>query len=305
MPALPSLTAQASIYPTSRYSYRAVPVQAVPASPQACYIVCGPCENCTKTCETICGSISTTHTESCCPPGPANSVQTCVGGVCGWQCDAGYLTCGSACCQPGYGCCSVDGVPTCVDISDNNSNCGSCGNACQAGYGCCIVDGYWTCVNLSTNGNCGSCGNTCTGGMTCVDTPTGWACQCPSGQTNCNGTCIDTATDNSHCGGCPGQSCGGGTSCVNGTCQCPSGLANCNGTCVDLDTDDSNCFKCGNNCNGGTCVDGNCNCPASPPYSAYPCQGQGYSCCVPLQTCCAPGSVCGQTPAGSLACVPA
>lgn len=262
MPALPTLTAQASIYPTSRYSYRAVPVAAyatpvaspgavqaaTPISPRPCYIVCGPCEDCTKTCETICGSTSTTHTESCCAAGPPNSSQTCVGGVCGWECDAGYLTCGDACCAPGYGCCTVNGVSTCVNISNNASNCGSCGNACPAGYGCCIVDGDWTCVNLTdSNANCGSCGIACSGG----------------------------------------------TTCQNGTCACPAGQTSCNGACVNLSTDDDNCGGCGHGCNGGTCENGSCtNCPVPPGYAPYSCPA-GSFCCESVMSCCLQGDICG------------
>jgi len=68
---------------------------------------------------------------------------------------------------------------------------------------------------------------------------------CPAGQTDCSGTCADTASDESHCGAC-GNACAGGETC-------------CGGTCRNLQTDNANCGTCGTACTGGkTCKSGAC-----------------------------------------------
>jgi hypothetical protein len=111
---------------------------------------------------------------------------------------------------------------SCVDLSNDNSNCGSCGNVCQLiGAWCAsgecqcecsrnMVSCYPVCCtdpNVDPN-NCGTCGNAC---------PEGWAC--------CGGQCIDRNTDPAHCGAsCDetdqnlGVACEAGTTCVSGSC---------------------------------------------------------------------------------------
>jgi hypothetical protein len=56
-------------------------------------------------------------------------------------------------------------------------------------------------------------------------------CRCPDGLTNCDGTCVDTATDETNCGTC-GDTCLAGQTCVNGACECPAGTEPCSGSCV-------------------------------------------------------------------------
>jgi len=113
---------------------------------------------------------------------------------------------------------------------------------------------------------CGACGSDGGNGETCS----------PDRPTFCNGVCVDTMTNASHCGGCD-QACGAGRVCVAGECQCAGGETLCGGDCVDTDTDADNCGECGTACPAGSsCVGGACGCP-----------GGGVSCggeCVDTET---------------------
>ena len=75
----------------------------------------------------------------------------------------------------------------CVDVTNDQNNCGACGHVCQA---------YCPCA-------AGSC-----------------ACVCPGGSTNCSGVCRDLSTDRGHCGRC-GSACAAGLVCVAGACRAP------------------------------------------------------------------------------------
>lgn len=94
---------------------------------------------------------------TCCPPGPANSTSTCTfGQLCGWTCNSGFTKCGNSCCSSSMACCHG----ACLDpmtFSSDQNNCGGCGNVCPGGDGCC------------SGGQCGSlCGPTCcTSGNEC------------------------------------------------------------------------------------------------------------------------------------------
>ncbi len=65
---------------------------------------------------------------------------------------------------------------------------------------------------------------------------------CGGGLTMCGGACVDTQTDDAHCGAC-GVGCTGGT-CTAGACVCPMGRTLCAGRCVDLQTDIDHCGAC-------------------------------------------------------------
>jgi Stigma-specific protein, Stig1 len=131
----------------------------------------------------------------------------------------------------------------------------------------------------------------CTGGKVCSS----GSCVCPSGQTDCSGTCVNTATDPSNCGGCTSSSasyvCRTDQVCSINGCQCPTGQTECSGTCVDTATDRNNCGICGTVCGAccsGTCVDtatdsNNCGACGNVCERGGACQGG--SCLTCLQVC--------------------
>lgn len=97
------------------------------------------------------------------------------------------------------------------------------------------------CTGCSGNKICNIFSSTCTsctGGKTACDTDA-------NGATD---TCVNTNTDEDHCGAC-NNACSGSKKC-------------CGGSCVDTGTDDDNCGSCGNRCflpeicDGGTCKSG-------------------------------------------------
>jgi Stigma-specific protein, Stig1 len=73
---------------------------------------------------------------------------------------------------------------SCVDLTNDNANCGACDNACLAGTFC----------------NLGQCDLICS-------LPT----------TFCNGQCIDFASDDANCGSC-GNVCGAASQCIDSIC---------------------------------------------------------------------------------------
>ncbi len=104
----------------------------------------------------------------------------------------------------------------CVDLQNDSSNCGACGNACSTGRIC-------------TQGQCG----------------------CSPDHIECDGACVDLRTDMVNCGSC-GTACPTGAVCSYGNCvKCASNEAVCGGVCVDLGRDNANCGSCGNACTAG------------------------------------------------------
>jgi hypothetical protein len=79
---------------------------------------------------------------------------------------------------------------------------------------------------------------------------------CTGSLTLCGTGCVDTTTNNAHCGAC-GNACVSPRTCGSGVCNCPSGYANCNGQCVNLQIDAQNCGGCGQACTG-VCTSGSC-----------------------------------------------
>jgi Stigma-specific protein, Stig1 len=126
---------------------------------------------------------------------------------------------------------------------------------------------------------------------------------------DCNGTCVDSATDADNCGTC-GKACPPQTICTSGSCRCPGHQVSCSidgrDTCVDLNRDPINCGSCGHACaSGETCSSGLCcgsgqiNCGGA--CTACPAGGvcSGATCgCPSGQTAC--GGVCNTCPVGGV-----
>ncbi len=184
---------------------------------------------------------------------------TCEAGICQVaSCDSGYDDCNN-----------VDSDGCEIDIQDNASHCGGCGQVCNLPHtnahscnaGVCEVSscdsGYNDCNGVDSDGceintqnntsNCGGCGAVCNLPNTSSHSCISGVCSpvtCDSGYANCNGLASDgcevnTQTSTSNCGGC-GTVCDldhtNTHSCVAGSCRvatCDSGYGNCNGTHSD------------------------------------------------------------------------
>lgn len=108
------------------------------------------------------------------------------------------------------------------------------------------------CIDISEDEfNCGDCGNVCLPNQSCFE---GQCCAAPNDAV-CNGACTDTQTDEANCGGC-GNACNG--TCLMGTC-CAAPSTACGTQCVDTQTDNNNCGGCGTVCTAPqTCQAGTC-----------------------------------------------
>jgi hypothetical protein len=163
----------------------------------------------------------------------------------------------------------------CIDILENDDNCGDCGTACDATHFCqagtceldCrsneeICDGV--CINTtSDHDHCGDCETACSSGQVCNMGTCSLDCD---NLTNCNGACVDLTNSAQHCGDCD-TTCTGNTECVSSMCGCTGGLTLCMPggapTCIDTDSDPNNCGDCevacnltnaASGCSGGSCT---------------------------------------------------
>ncbi len=206
------------------------------------------------------------------------------------------------------------------DLSNDEANCGACGNACGADETCC----GGSCVDTRMSaGHCGACavdgGATCGSSEVCCNGTCADALSCGTcmddcgamGRDCCRGACVDYQTDESHCGAC-GNACAAGQICCGGACvgsdashcgqSCDTCTAGselcCAGSCVAVDN--TNCNACGVTCGtgqccGAGCVDlqtdrnncGTCGevCPASQVCSRGECCPSGQTWC-PGQSAC-------------------
>src|SRR5262249_27717760 len=133
---------------------------------------------------------------------------------------------------------SLDRCVACL----TDANCGDAGLSCVNGACSCgtnkrVCNG--SCIDVSAdNNNCGTCGHTCD---TTMEQCVAGQCQCLGSLESCFGTCVDTTTEPRNCGQC-GRQCRRDQVCADSTCVCRPGLTDCNGFCVDLN---SNPFTCG------------------------------------------------------------
>ncbi len=208
----------------------------------------------------------------------ANGTPTCVDGVCGSVCNAGFADCGgdyrcetntttsvAHCGGCGRACPAEEGSPWCQD-----SECGF--TVCAPGTGDC--DGNGTCeTNLNTSDDhCGSCGNACNpqdGTGNCA-AGTCEIVDCDDGFGDCdeeydNG-CEQSLTTLDHCAACdtPCARDNAAATCETGTCTfvgCNTNYGNCdantaNGCETDLRTTVNHCGACGEGCELDHAVEG-------------------------------------------------
>jgi len=210
------------------------------------------------------------------------STPTCTAGTCVSGCGDGGLTY----CAPSGRMLGGFAPSSCVDLSSNQANCGSCGTFCPPGAQCqsgtcgCSAGqtqcaggfaGLGLCVDLTSNGaNCGTCGAACDAGAPlcqqggCVISCTTPNTQCssagglPGAGAGGGAACVDRQTSKGNCGFC-GEFCTGNLTCVNAQCVCAPPYIDCSGTCTNLSSDDNNCGACGTACTSPSrCQSGVC-----------------------------------------------
>jgi len=305
----------------------------------ACGARCGANESCDGMGRCACGG-----TTSAVGGGTACPGERCCGGSCrplgtltncsdcGDSCRMNEMCIGSgpwACrcdggprCTGGNTCCPGDGG--CVNLNDDENNCGGCGITCGPGETCnggtcqcnggaeCtgaqVCCGAAGCVNPNNDeGHCGGCDVMCGGDETCTsrvcscgddDGAAGMGAACAAGETCCEGTgdCVDTDDDRNNCGGC-GISCGPMEDCVGGRCVCNSDMGSVGGGEVCTGA-------MGTCCPAEGCVNvmndddycGNCttSCTAPDTCTMGMCGCEGGAACTGGDMCC-PGDGCTDT----------
>jgi hypothetical protein len=218
-----------------------------------CDLVAGNgCEIDTNEDDAHCGGCGTK-----CTWAPASGTPKCINGKCDFFCNVGSK-------------CGGGTSGSCVNLTNDNNNCGTCGTVCTGGRVC----QNSACVCPTGQTFCGSTCQDCSGGKICQS----GTCQCPTGQTFCGSTC---------------QDCSGGKSCQSGVCTCPSGTKFCSGP--------QQCRQCcaGSDCSGGkTCQAGSCACPSTQPVDCF---GVCRECCLSSH-CAGASTVCCDGVCMSTAC---
>jgi hypothetical protein len=166
-------------------------------------------------------SSSLAHCGACatsCPSGVANAGVACIDGACRLTCNAGFANC------------NVDVADGCEQSLAATSACGMCGVGC--------ADPTPFCEAVSS------------GGHACTD-----GC---GASVLCGASCVDTASDPLHCGGCDvacPTAVNATPTCTAGTCAlaCNAGFGDCDmeagtGCETSTATDVTSCGSCGNAC---------------------------------------------------------
>jgi hypothetical protein len=232
-----------------------------------------------------------------------------INGCCaGWRCTGGTCAAcawgGQACTATGDCCSGTCKNGACIDGLGGTcaSQAGCSAGVCRDGRCQCATDQILCnsgCVSYTDPNNCRGCGNVCPTGTGRVCTAAG-GCVCDPQSAlpdECNGTCVNKATDRTNCGACF-NTCGRlDQVCNNGVCGCPSGQMDCNGGCNDTRTSQVHCGTCNHSCPPTTelCSAGTCVC--APGLTRCP-----SGACVNLQTDRFNCSACGMACNGNKTC---
>ena len=212
----------------------------------------------------------------------ANASAACVGGACEYECDPGFDDCDEM----------RNGCET--EVASDSLNCGACNNACEgtnAVVGCnggqCEItscnDGFDDCDDESSNGcetdlrvatSCGACSMECAPMQICDASGDLIECSNSCGFDLCEASCVDTASDVAHCGGCsqpcPTPDRADAIRCADSMCEfdCQTGFGDCdddsdNGCETTLTNDPAHCGACGASCSlanviAHTCIASDC-----------------------------------------------
>ena len=202
---------------------------------------------------------------------------------------------------------SVQCLDTCIDVSSDESNCGSCGATCRGDQVC--NSGHCGCLDNKSdcNGqcavlaldfdNCGSCGSKCdiANGVACADgvcACVGATCMdggaCQSGDQQCPSPGLCCPTDETCCGAlcCPTNQ---GWTCMAGQgCQPPPDASLSEGGGPDDGggtSDDSGDAGCDSNSCPNGCCDSQGGCQAGTDDTACGSGGQTCIACTGSDTC--------------------
>jgi hypothetical protein len=152
---------------------------------------------------------------------------------------------------------------SCIDITNDKNNCGTCSNVCPG-----AVNGSAVCKPAGEGGECSiacNLGFVAEGSM-CVELP------CATGECRINGVCTAPADpaaarscvfrsgeNSGQCGDCTLNVPAGATPvCGPASCDfaCGAGLSKCGSKCVDLNSDSKNCGACDRAVAAGNCQPG-------------------------------------------------
>jgi hypothetical protein len=149
--------------------------------------------------------------------GPTSASAACRDGSCSFQCGADLTACDNACVDTKIDLANCGSCgKTCPDTSPySHAVCeaGSCGTRCNNGF----IECQNQCVSLALIANSRSLAACAVlGGLQDVMTCTSKG----ESSTYCGNQCVDTSSDERHCGGC-GRACSSGQSCDAGSCKMP------------------------------------------------------------------------------------
>ncbi|MEZ4390038.1 MAG: hypothetical protein R3A48_02990 [Polyangiales bacterium] len=211
----------------------------------------------------------------------------CAGGLCAPSCGGGRA------CLPSETCCAG----ACVDLRENDANCGACGASCAApnaagrcragrcevgscigAFGDCDGDASNGCeTSLRSATDCGACRSACPvrpfAATVCDTASATCALRCDPSRADCNlvaddGCEVDVRESVDHCGAC-GRACAaahGTARCDEGRCaiaSCEAGFSDCdgdplNGCEVDTRASAAHCGACGSRCAAGANASAQC-----------------------------------------------